>query len=710
VKPARWPAGLVAVSGMVLALAFKAWDSRHSHTALLGGDLVALLLTLALASLLLWRISSAALAAWSGLEAAVADRLDALTHLPLLLVAASLAPRGRGFAAAGGLLFVLAKAAAFWTRRPPGVAPAALVLDGQRALRAGAAAARHPLALVVLALLLIDVRLLYLSADPPVDLGPSGGAWTDPAAYAHNARNRILLGQWVWDEVNFMYVSPLSNLSFYVVFRLLGIGYPQMGLVSVLFSLATLPLFYFGLKGSFGRGGALLATLLLGANHLFITYNRVGLVETPAIFFQVLTLYFGQRGTADSRFFALAGAASLMALPVKMQTAYIFPAALLSVLVWTLLGAADPRERRRWWPPLAWFLGGAAIGLGVLAAVWIIPYRDEITWRLNNEWRLHSLPTTVPGLLSNVYYNPFFGYFFSFGSWVLLLLGVPFLFRLLANLLRGAPVPFARIFAFWWFVGGFSYLAISQYRPLRYYVALVPPMVIFAAAALVGLWRSRPAPRPPGPSAVWAYGAGIFVLTLTAIQVGHARLAAIQRKVVPLPLYPITERQFLIGAGVLALLASLLVVRLLGPRLPRLARGIPVWVPRALVVVLVGAFFLTEGRAHLQWVWQREYQLVTISRRLGTTLPEGSVVAGIYSPVLTMENRHRSLAIWDRYGNWTGDPLARFGITHVVVMDYIDEAGYYRRRFPEAMARARLLEEWTLWKTRVSLYALPPRG
>jgi hypothetical protein len=43
-------------------------------------------------------------------------------------------------------------------------------------------------------------------------------------------------------------------------------------------------------------------------------------------------------------------------------------------------------------------------------------------------------------------------------------------------------------------------------------------------------------------------------------------------------------------------------------------------------------------------------------------------------------------------------------------MDYIDEAGYYRRRFPEAMARARLLEEWTLWKTRVSLYALPPRG
>jgi hypothetical protein len=85
------------------------------------------------------------------------------------------------------------------------------------------------------------------------------------------------------------------------------------------------------------------------------------------------------------------------------------------------------------------------------------------------------------------------------------------------------------------------------------------------------------------------------------------------------------------------------------------------------------------------------------------------VLAGIFAPVLTLENRHRSLAIWDRYGNWEGDPLARYGVTHVVVMDYIDEIGYYRRKFPEAMDRARLLDEWVLWRTRVSLFELPPR-
>ncbi len=709
-RPERWPFGLVVASGLLLALTLKAGDSRQSQTPLLGGELVLLLLTLPLAALLLWRVCAAALAAWSGVEPASARRLDALTHLPLVLMVGSLAlrPKGGGAAAVAGLLFAAAKGWLFWDRRPRGLT--ALAARGQSTLRAGAEAARHPLALVVLALLLLDVRVLYLSADPPVDLGPSGGAWTDPGAYAHNARNKILFGQWVWDEVNFMYVSPLANLCFYLVFRLAGIGYAQVGLVSVLFSLATLALFYLSLKEPFGRGGALLSTVLLGANHLFITYNRLGLVETPAIFFQVLTLYFGQRGVKDSRFFALAGVASLMPLAVKMQMAYIFPAALLSVVVWSLRTPEGAEGRDRWWRPLAYFLGGAATGGLGLAVVWIVPYWGDIVWRLNNEWRLHSLPMTVPGVLHNVYYNPFFGYFFSFGSWILLLLSAPFFFRLLSNLLRGAPVPFARIFAFWWFVGGFSYLAISQYRPLRYYVALVPPMVIFAASALLGLWRPRGAPRPPSPWSVWVYGAGLFVVALTGIQVGHTRLAALQRRLLPLALYPITERQWLIMAAVVALVLSALTFRLLGPRMPQLASLIPRWAPRALAAVLLGLLVFMEGRSYLHWVRHRQYTLVSISRQLGTTLPEGSVLAGIYAPILTLENRHRSLAIWDRYGNWQGDPLARFGITHVVVMDYVDEVGYYRRRFPEAMDRARLLDQWALWKTRVSLYALPPRG
>jgi len=130
-------------------------------------------------------------------------------------------------------------------------------------------------------------------------------------------------------------------------------------------------------------------------------------------------------------------------------------------------------------------------------------------------------------------------------------------------------------------------------------------------------------------------------------------------------------------------------------------------VPRALAAVLVLLVSFTEAKSYLDWKVHRTYKLNSISRHLGATLPDGSVIAGIFAPTLTLEDRHRSLAIWDRYGNWEGDPLARFGVTHVAVMAYIDEIGYYQRRFPDAISRAKLLDEWILWKTRVSLYELP---
>jgi 4-amino-4-deoxy-L-arabinose transferase-like glycosyltransferase len=595
--------------------------------------------------------------------------------------------------------------------RPPAAAPTRSGRERARAVvEAAWTAGRHPLGLAVAALLLVDVRLLYLAADPPVDLGPSGGAWTDPGEYAHNARNRVLFGQWVWDEVNFMYVSPLANLGFYAVFRLLGVGYAQAGLVSVLFSLATLPLFYLSLAPAFGRSGALLATLLLGGNHLYITYNRIGLVETPAVFFLVLTLYFGQRGARDPRWFAAAGTASVLPLAVKMQMAYIVPAALLSVLLWSVCPRDGGRGKDGVARPLAWFLAGAGGGLAVLAALWIVPYRDQIAWRLTNEWRLHALPLAPPDLLQNVYFNPFVGYFWSFGSRVLLLVSGVYFFRLLVRLLRGDPVSFPEIFALWWFVGGFSYLAISQYRPLRYYVSLVPAMTILAASALIELWRARAPARVPSPWAVWVHAAGLVGVALTAIQVGHARLAALQRTALPLVFYPLTERQLAILAAALALALSALTFRLLGPRLPALAERVPPVALRGLAAALVTAFLVTQAWSYLDWVLHRDYKLVSVSRQLGATLPPGSVIAGIYAPILALENRHRALAIWNRYGNWEGDPLGRFGVTHVVVMDYIDEIGYYHRRFPEAMARARLLDSWSLWKTRVSLYELPPRA
>ncbi|MGH7264809.1 MAG: ArnT family glycosyltransferase, partial [Candidatus Rokuibacteriota bacterium] len=559
---------------------------------------------------------------------------------------------------------------------------------------------------LLLACVLVDLRLLHLAADPPVDLGPSGGAWTDPGAWAHNARNKVLFGEWVWDEVNFMYVSPLVNLCFYLVFRVLGVGYVQVGLVSAGFALATLAVFHAALRETLGRGGALLATGFLGGSFLFLTYNRIGLMETPAVFFQVLALYFGQRGVRDPRFFAACGAASLAPVAVKMQLAYIVPAALLAVIVVCLGGHASP-PRRRSLRPLGYFLAGAAAMAVLLAAVWLGPYWEPIRWRLANEARLHTLAMSLPRLLRHVFHNPFVAYFTA--SPALLAPTVVAVCVLLLRLLRGRGAAFPYVFAFWWFLGGFSFLAIVQYRPLRYYVSLVPPMAIFAAGAVLALWRARRlAPlRPPGALAVWVAAVALFLVGSSVGGYAYARLAPVQQALARLGLYPLTDRELALLIGAAALVVSATAFRLLGPGLPALASRLPPWAPRALAALLVGLFVVTEGRQYLDWKLHRGYKLVSVSRALGTRLPAGSVIAGIYAPVLTLENRHRSLAIWDRYGNWRGDPLARYGVTHILVMAYIDEIGYYHRRFPDAMGQARLLDEWILWKTRVSLYELP---
>lgn len=708
----RTIAALVVAAGLVLAVALRAWEARRWPDPFLGWELALLALTAALLAIVVWRALGAALAAWGGLDAPEAAHLAGLAFVPLLLVAGAPAlRRGSGLAVLAGVLFAAAHGWLFWRHRPRPGSSEALGVQARAAFGAAAAALRHPPALVLLALLLADVRLLHLAADPPVELGPSGGAWTDPGEWAHNARNRILSGRWVWDQVNFMYVSPITTFCFYLVFRVLGVGYAQVGLVSVLFGLATLGVFYLALKDAMGRGGALLSTALLGGNYLYLTYNRVGLVETPAIFFQALALYFGQRGTRDPRFFALAGAVALMPLAVKMQLVYIFPAAFLSVLVWSLRPGDHPEGGRSAWP-LVYFLGGAGAALGLLAALWLVPYRADILWRIENERRLHTFALEQLGdLVHTVYHNPFFGYFWDLGSRVLLVVSGVYFFRVLLRVLRvREPVPFPYVFALWWFVGGFAYLSISQYRPLRYYASLIPPMTILAGAALVGLWRWRGAVRPPGPLSVWVASLGLTVAALMGVQRWYGSLAAAQRAVLPTLVYPLAEKDLVILAVALALVLSVLAFRLAGPRLPRLLGRVPAWAPQALACVLVGLFFVAEARSYLDWTLNREYKLVTISRQLGATLRPGSVLAGIYAPILVLENRHQGLAIWDRYGNWEGDPLGRFGVTHVVVMTYIDEIGYYRRRFPEPMGRARLLDEWTLWKTRVSLFELPRRG
>ena len=62
----------------------------------------------------------------------------------------------------------------------------------------------------LLAILALTVLLsgLFPTADPPWH-AQVGITWHDEGVWAHNARNKVLFGQWQLDQWNPMYVSPV---------------------------------------------------------------------------------------------------------------------------------------------------------------------------------------------------------------------------------------------------------------------------------------------------------------------------------------------------------------------------------------------------------------------------------------------------------------------------------------------------------------------
>ncbi|WP_425481500.1 phospholipid carrier-dependent glycosyltransferase [Chthonomonas calidirosea] len=78
---------------------------------------------------------------------------------------------------------------------------------------------------------------------------------------------------------------PYLHYAQIATFHLLGTGLLQDRLLSVLFSLLTLPLLFFPTQRLFDTPTALLATLLWGLSHANFLYNRLALMDTPGAFF-----------------------------------------------------------------------------------------------------------------------------------------------------------------------------------------------------------------------------------------------------------------------------------------------------------------------------------------------------------------------------------------------------------------------------------------
>src|SRR5262245_57517523 len=135
---------------------------------------------------------------------------------------------------------------------------------------------KHIFACIVITLT-IGLRIIALHSDPYPSLDWSAGMLTDEGFYIHNARNVALFGHARTDEFNNMLLSPWLHYLQVGVFTYFGAGSVQARLISVVFSLLTLLVFWAAMRRAFGYRIAWTAAIFLGLDHTNLLFNRMAL-------------------------------------------------------------------------------------------------------------------------------------------------------------------------------------------------------------------------------------------------------------------------------------------------------------------------------------------------------------------------------------------------------------------------------------------------
>jgi 4-amino-4-deoxy-L-arabinose transferase-like glycosyltransferase len=532
------------------------------------------------------------------------------------------------------------------------------------------------------------LRLVRLDADPPPYLDPSGGSFADEGPWLHNARNLLRSGAARSDGWNPMLLSPLTHGFGLAAMAVLGVGLP-LARVSAALVFALL-LAAMALWPGDRRLGAT-AVAILGLNYVAGMFGRLVLVDNMVLLLACGTAALSGSALRGSRAFgrmALAGALGGMCLITKILVVFLVPA-------WYGALAVDALKRRRPWSETAALavIFGAALGGVYLAYVLVvhIPNAAELEVYLSFYREQQSL--SLWSVVKNIISQRFFAYF----SWTPVLL-VAFLWVLCERLgelwrKRELPEP-EEALALLWFLGGVALLAALRYRPLRYYLVLLPPMALVLAARLCRMARTEPT-EPQG--GMWPLRLVLLAAAATALGLLIDGLA-----------FEFAGSGLEAGMGVslprLGLVAALAGGAGVAPRLLWKIRG-----PRGAALVL-GAYLALEGAGMLSWILQPEYSIQESSRDLERRLPSHAVVTGQFAIQLTFGTSLRAVPVWGGYYN-ADRPFERYGITHLLLWTYNDrkEIRNFEEHFPEAMARARVVHRYRIKRSDVLLYELERR-
>jgi hypothetical protein len=361
--------------------------------------------------------------------------------------------------------------------------------------------------IVAAALLVVILDIAHQPADPPRDLSSSTGV-LDEGIWSHNAVNDALFGRARIDDFNPMYVSAGSVL-YRVSYGLFGVGIRQTRLPSIAFAGLTVLIVGFLLWREDHVAGAV-GGLLLGTSWLYLSYSRLGLLETPAAAIAACGLGLVVWGLHARRAWlgSVGGGMLAAAIAVKPQVAAAVVGAFSGLAVWTIIHRGERRGRS---------LIAAAGGFLVIGTAWAVFVLSHLDPATRSEWRWHSsgiLPK-LGQVVADV--RTYLGSSDGVGT-----RARPLLIAAAAGLVLQAAawawkkrVPSALAFAgAGWALAALTVVSALPYTPSRYAVLSLPGLAITAGCGVMAARALVPA------RALIAFVTAVIALTAIAGAVG----------------------------------------------------------------------------------------------------------------------------------------------------------------------------------------------
>ena len=547
---------------------------------------------------------------------------------------------------------------------------------------------RHlEIALILIALVAVLLRAIYLTADPPLNLSWSQALFTDGARAIDGARNKIMYGEWMADRVSpVLLFYPISNALAYIIYSIGGIGLAQANLTGVLPALGTLALVWHFMRKSAGKVAALVALAVFAVPYAYVIYSRTPLLESLQIFLLVAAFVALLRGRKAGYPAAgvLVGAAAFM---VKLHALHFAAVALVY-----LFFAARTRED----PDLKPYRLGALflLGLGAAFAVWLAGiysvdpaavskyFRSNILNTQTAEYTGASIATVVGTRIRQFFHVGSGIDMFFWRTPVLAVLAALGLVPVMSGFARGnRSLKDWEMLSAVWFVVFFTALSFLSYRPLRYFIPLIPSMGFLATSLIVRLINGDPLLYRNKPR--WFVPAFFLWLVCLLIHVQHdvifkilqphlsGTLTSSQQALAGYD-FSITKQLLLTGGVAVGIL--LLAGRNLGRASLRFRRG----TRKNLAVIAVAALVLLNLAKFTDYCANRKYSIMIMAEGLERVTSPGVFIVGDCATTLSLETDFRTLPSYgeiirrDDRRSFEQYPITHFLIRFPTLYEYLD--------------------------------------